>query len=156
MNVYNGNITTDANGEAIVDLPPYFEAENVNFKYQLTVIGQFAQAVVWKEISNNQFVIKTDQPNVKVSWQVTGVRNDKFAQAHPVVPEEEKKPEEKGKYIHPELYGQPASAGINPPPTSEAPSPGQKTSNTTGTQTPVPYNPNPQGTAPAGSVIPKK
>ena len=125
MNVYNGNITTDANGEAIVDLPSYFEAENVNFKYQLTVIGQFAQAIIWKEVANNQFTIKTDQPNVKVSWQVTGVRNDKFAQAHPVIVEEEKKPEDKGKYLHPYLYGLPDSEGINPPPTSVAPSPGE-------------------------------
>ncbi|CAN5807477.1 hypothetical protein BH11BAC7_BH11BAC7_12850 [soil metagenome] len=136
MNVYNGNITTDANGEAIVDLPSYFEAENVSFKYQLTVIGQFAQAVIWKEVANNQFVIKTDQPDVKVSWQVTGVRNDKFALAHPVIVEEEKKPEDKGKYLHPQLYGKPDSEGINPPPTSIAPSAGETPAG--GTQRPVP------------------
>jgi hypothetical protein len=150
MNVYNGNITTDANGEAVVDLPPYFEAENINFKYQLTVIGQFAQAVIWKEVENNQFVIKTDQPNVKVSWQVTGVRNDKFALAHPVIPEEEKKPEEKGKYLHPELYGQSASEGINPPPTTEAPSPGTTPSTGPAQQKPMPADVN-QG----GQSIPK-
>jgi hypothetical protein len=121
MNVYNGNIVTDSTGTAIVQLPSYFEAENVDFKYQLTVIGVFAQAIVAEEIKNNQFVIKTDKPGVKVSWQVTGVRNDKFAQAHPVIVEEEKTGEDKGKYLHPELYGQPANAGINPPPVSEAP-----------------------------------
>ncbi len=124
MNVYNGNIVTDSTGTAIVMLPSYFEAENVDFKYQLTVIGQFAQAIVGEEIQNNQFVIKTDKPGVKVSWQVTGVRNDKFAQAHPVIPEEEKPAEDKGKYLHPELYGLPASEGINPPPTVEAPDAG--------------------------------
>ncbi len=38
MNVYNGNIRTDANGEATVMLP-LFEALNRDFRYQLTVIG---------------------------------------------------------------------------------------------------------------------
>lgn len=105
MNVYNGNITTDNNGEEIVRLPSYFEAENMDFKYQLTVIGQFAQAIVLKEVSENQFVIKTDKPNVKVSWQVTGVRNDKWAQQYRIPNEVEKAGEEKGKYLYPELYG---------------------------------------------------
>src|SRR5262249_19043693 len=46
MNIYNGNLTTDENGDAVVALPDYFEALNKDFRYQLTVIGQFAQAVV--------------------------------------------------------------------------------------------------------------
>lgn len=116
MNVYNGNITTDANGEAKVDLPTYFQAENVDFKYQLTVIGQFAQAIIFKEIQNNSFVIKTDKPNVKVSWQVTGVRNDIYAQKHRIVAEVNKVGNEKGKYLQPELYGQPDSMSIVPKP----------------------------------------
>jgi hypothetical protein len=112
MNVYNGNIVTDKDGKAIVELPGYFEAENVDFKYQLTVIGQFSQAIIGEEIKDNKFVILTDKPNVKVSWQVTGVRNDKFAQQNRIVPEVEKQGTEKGKYLYPELYGQPKENGI--------------------------------------------
>lgn len=112
MNVYNGNATTDANGIAVISLPSYFEAENIDFKYQLTCIGQFAQAIVKEEVANNQFTVQTDKPNVKVSWQVTGVRNDKWAQARRVVPEVEKKGAEKGRYLHPELFGQPHSQSI--------------------------------------------
>lgn len=112
MNVYNGNATTDANGIAIVSLPAYFEAENIDFKYQLTCIGQFAQAIVKEEVANNQFIVQTDKPNVKVSWQVTGVRNDKWAQSRRVVPEVEKKGAEKGRYLHPELFGQPRTQSI--------------------------------------------
>ncbi len=67
MNIYNGNITTDANGDATVQLPTYFQAENIDYRYQLTVIGTFAQAIVMKEVENNRFVIKTNQPNVKVA-----------------------------------------------------------------------------------------
>ena len=103
MNIYSGNISTDANGYATVEMPSYFEAANKDFRYQLTVIGTFAQAIVKEKISNNSFVIQTNQPNTEVSWSVTGVRADKYADENRVVAEQEK--ELKGTYIHPELYG---------------------------------------------------
>lgn len=112
MNIYNGNITTDANGEAVVSLPEYFQAENRDFRYQLTVIGTFAQAIVSKEVSNNQFVIKTNQPNVKVSWQVTGIRNDAYAQSHPITNILDKG-SDRGKYVNPELFGAPETQHVH-------------------------------------------
>jgi len=105
MNVYNGNTKTDANGFSTVELPSYFDKANKECRYQLTVIGTFAQAIVKKKVSGNSFVIQTNQPNVEVSWQVTGIRADKWANKNRVVPELDKK--EKGTYIHPELYNQP-------------------------------------------------
>jgi hypothetical protein len=106
-------VITDENGEAVVKLPEYFQALNKDYRYQLTPIGQFAQCIVLKEIENNQFVIKTDKPHVKVSWQVTGVRQDPFANMYRIVPEVEKKPEERGYYLHPECYGQPRTKFID-------------------------------------------
>jgi hypothetical protein len=82
MNVYNGNVTTNAAGVAVVKLPGYFQALNRDFRYQLTVIGQFAQAIVAKKIQSNRFTIRTDKPNVEVSWQITGIRQDREANAH--------------------------------------------------------------------------
>ncbi len=105
LNVYTGNIITDSNGDADVTMPDYFTAINSDFRYQLTVVGQFAQAIISGEIQDNRFSIKTDKPNVKVSWQVTGIRQDKYAQAHRVETEVAKLPQEAGKYLHPELYG---------------------------------------------------
>ena len=105
MNVYNGNIVTDATGTAVVSLPTYFEAENKDFKYQLTVIGDFAQAIVFEKVSNNQFVIKTSKPNIEVSWQVTGVRQDAWANDHRVVVEKEKEAPVKGYYLYPQGFG---------------------------------------------------
>ncbi|MCO6175840.1 hypothetical protein NHF50_12375 [Flavobacterium sp. NRK F10] len=103
MNIYSGNATTDANGYVTVTLPRYFEAANKDFRYQLTTIGTFAQAIIKEKIQNNKFVIQTNQPNVEVSWQITAVRADKFANENRIVPEKEK--EFKGTYLHPELYG---------------------------------------------------
>lgn len=103
MNIYSGNATTDGNGFVTVKLPAYFEAANKDFRYQLTTIGTFAQAIVKEKIAGNKFVIQTNQPNVEVSWQVTAVRSDKFANENRIVPEKEK--DIKGTYLHPELYG---------------------------------------------------
>ena len=112
MNIYTSNVTTDAQGNAVVELPEWFESLNSDFRYQLTVIGQFAQAIVASEIANHHFSIKTDKPSVKVSWQVTGVRHDVFAQAHALQVEVDKPEEQRGYYIHPELYGAPEEKGI--------------------------------------------
>jgi hypothetical protein len=112
MNVYNGNITTNKSGLAVVVLPDYFEALNRDFRYQLTVIGQFAQAIVAKEIGNSSFTIKTSKPGVKVSWQVTGIRHDAYADAHRIQVEEEKPPQEQGHYLHPELFGAPPEQAV--------------------------------------------
>jgi hypothetical protein len=105
MNIYNGNITTDAKGYATVELPGYFDALNKDFRYQLTVIGTFAQAIVKEKVKGNKFVIQTNEPNVEVSWMVTGVRHDKYADAHRVVAEVDKEPELKGYYLHAKEWG---------------------------------------------------
>jgi len=112
MNIYNGNVTTDAQGDAVVPLPEWFETLNRDFRYQLTVIGQFAQAIVASEIADGRFSIKTDKPSVKVSWQVTGIRQDAWANAHRIPVEQEKPEVERGFYLHPELYGASEEKGV--------------------------------------------
>jgi hypothetical protein len=112
MNIYNGNVTTDEDGNATIELPAYFEALNRDFRYQLTVLGQFAQAVVAEEVSNNRFSIRTDKPDVRVSWQVTGIRQDAWANANRTEAEAEKPDGHRGKYLSATEHDQPASAGL--------------------------------------------
>ena len=50
---------------------------------------------------------------MKVSWQVTGIRQDPYAEAHRIKVEEDKPADERGYYLHPEDYGQPKEKGIN-------------------------------------------
>jgi hypothetical protein len=91
-----------------VEMPDYFDALNENFKYQLTVIdnsNDFVMAKITKEIVNNKFEIRSSKPNVKVSWQVSGVRHDAVAKKFPVIVEEAKTGENKGHYFEPEAYG---------------------------------------------------
>ncbi|MCB0732776.1 MAG: hypothetical protein KDC88_17270, partial [Ignavibacteriae bacterium] len=112
MNIYNGNILTDESGNAQIKLPDWFEALNKDFRYQLTVIGEFAQAIVSEKIKDNKFTIKTNKPNVEVSWQITGIRHDAFANANRIPVEEMKPEKERGKYIHPEAFNMPKTSGI--------------------------------------------
>lgn len=114
LNMYRGNVNLDANGEATVTLPAYFDEININFSYHLTPIGAQANLYVKEEIQGNQFKIAGGQPNQKISWQVFAERNDLYIQNNPVkkMPEMDKKPEDKGLYLQPELYNQPESKSI--------------------------------------------
>jgi hypothetical protein len=113
MNIYTGNVVTDARGEATIRLPDWFEVLNTDFRYQLTAIGQPSPGLyIAHEISGGSFQIAGGLPGTKVSWQVTGVRQDPYAKAHPLVVEQEKEPRLRGYYIQPELYGQPEEKGI--------------------------------------------
>jgi hypothetical protein len=112
LNIYSGNVVTNQNGEAVVLLPDWFEAINRDFRYQLTVVGTFAQAIVADEIQNNRFKIRTNAPGVRVSWQITGVRSDAAIRKHPFKAEEDKPERERGTYLIPEAYGQPEDRGV--------------------------------------------
>jgi hypothetical protein len=112
MNIYNGNIALDANGEAVVELPEWFETLNRDFRYHLTCIGGFAPVYIAEKVANNRFKIAGGTARMEVSWQVTGIRQDAWANAHRVRVEEEKAEKERGHYLHPELFGQPEEKSV--------------------------------------------
>jgi len=112
-NIYSGNVIADAQGEALVELPAWFEGVNTDIRYHLTCIGGYAPVYVAEEMNNNRFKIAGAKPGMKISWQVTGVRNDAYARAHPRVVEEEKIGDERGKYLTPEVHGQPSSLQVH-------------------------------------------
>jgi len=112
-NVYDGNVILDGNGSAWISLPDYFEVLNRDFRYQLTAIGAPGPNLyIAQEIANNRFQIAGGAPGGKVSWQVTGIRQDVYAKAHPIIPEVAKTGGERGKYREPVEHGMPKSLGI--------------------------------------------
>jgi hypothetical protein len=114
MNIYNGVIVLDAGGEAVVELPDYFQALNKDFRYQLTAIGVPAPNLhIAEKISGNRFKIAGGSSGMEVSWQVTGIRQDPYANAHRIEVEVEKTGKERGKYLSPKEYGMPEAMGIN-------------------------------------------
>ena len=110
--IYDGSVTLDSKGEAAVLLPPWFQALNGEFRYQLTCVGGYAPVFIAHKIQNNQFKIAGGTAGLEVDWQVTGVRHDAYAQAHPLDVEVEKPAQERGYYLHPELFGQAAQKGL--------------------------------------------
>ena len=130
-NVYDGVIVLDNKGEGEIELPDWFSALNKDFRYQLTAIGAPGPNLyIAEEISeantkyssksssnknnnNSRFKIAGGTSGMKVSWQVTGIRKDPWANANRIQVEEDKPDKERGYYLHPDLYGQPEENGIS-------------------------------------------
>ena len=90
-NVYDGVVITDASGLATVTMPAWFEARSIAISATNSpaALGQPAQTWIAKKIANGRFTIQTDKPGVEVSWQITGIRQDAWANAHRIPVEEE-------------------------------------------------------------------
>jgi hypothetical protein len=122
-NVYDGVVVLDRKGKAEIELPNWFGALNKDFRYQLTPIGApgpnlyIAEEISDKTTSNknknSRFKIAGGTSGMKVSWQVTGIRKDPWANANRIQVEEDKPAKERGYYLHPDLYGQPEENGIS-------------------------------------------
>ncbi|HEY9386382.1 MAG TPA: hypothetical protein VIP70_05035 [Nitrososphaeraceae archaeon] len=129
-NVYDGVVVLDDKGEAEIELPDWFGALNKDFRYQLTAIGAPGPNLhIAEEISdgvtnysnssssnnnnNSRFKVAGGTSGMKVSWQVTGIRKDPWANTHRIQVEEDKPDKERGYYIYPDLYGKAAENGIS-------------------------------------------
>ncbi len=106
-NVYDGNVVLDEQGEAVIEMPAWFEALNKDFRYQLTPLGGFAPVYVAEEIQDNRFRIAGGTPGMKVSWQVTGIRHDAYAEKHRIPVEQDKPEAQRGTYLNAEAWGMP-------------------------------------------------
>ncbi len=116
-NLYDGIAVTDERGYATIQMPDWFEPLNREFRYQLTVIDdanrdEFVLAKVVRQIADGKFTIRTSRGNATVCWQVTGTRQDAWAEAHRIPIEHEKPAHERGKFLHPALFGAPRELGI--------------------------------------------
>jgi trimeric autotransporter adhesin len=130
-NIYDGIVTLDAHGHAEVEMPAWFGALNCDFRYQLTAIGAPGPRLyIAEEMHGNRFKIAGGKAGMKVSWMVTGIRHDAWADAHRIPVEEVKPADEQGRYLHPELFGaspemsisaahHPVSAGADPKPAAK-------------------------------------
>ena len=112
MNIYNGMAIADEQGEAVVVMPDWFEALNMEFRYQLTCVGGYAPVYVAEKIKGNRFKIAGATKGLEISWQVTGIRHDAYAEKNRIQVEVEKSETEKGTYLHPEVFGKSADKGV--------------------------------------------
>jgi len=116
LNVYSGVVDLDDRGRAVVELPGYFSALNTDPRYQLTPIGAPMRDLhIEREIEGGDFVIAGGAPGARVSWEVSAVRQDPAAMAHPIEVEREKAVQHRGLYLNPEAYGFGEDRGIHTP-----------------------------------------
>jgi len=131
INFYRGTVTLDGAGEVVVELPSYFAKVNKDPSYVLTAVGApMPMLHVALEISADalaeganagpddlappcSFRIAGGAPGARVSWEVKAVRNDRWVQQRGAPVEVDKQDPERGKYQHPELYGQPPEMGMD-------------------------------------------
>ncbi len=122
-NVYDGVVVLDRKGKAEIELPDWFGALNKDFRYQLTAIGapgpnlyiaeKISDTTTSNKSNNSRFKIAGGASGMEVSWQVTGIRKDPWANANRIEVEEDKPAKERGYYLHPDLYRQPEDKGIS-------------------------------------------
>ena len=113
-NLYDGIAVCNKKGEVTVNLPKWFETLNSDFRYQLTPIGAPGPNLFIAEpVKNGRFKIAGGSAGLQVSWQVTGVRQDAWAQANRLSVERNKNPNERGRYLHPEALGKSPESGLS-------------------------------------------
>lgn len=123
LNLYRGTETFDGSGRAVVRLPDYYDAVNINPAYQLTPIGApMPNLYIEQEVRGGTFIIAGGVAGKKVNWILTAERNDPYLQQNPDLRKMEvDKGDKRGKYLTPELYGRPEQQGIyyHEPPVEE-------------------------------------
>jgi hypothetical protein len=137
INFYSGKVMLDERGEAVVELPAYFAGINKDPRYTLTAVGApMPMLHVAEEVSEEAlqageqagpgvapplctFRVAGGVPRAKVSWEVKALRNDLRMRLHGAPVEREKTGPERGKYQHPEYYGQPPERGLDFQPETE-------------------------------------
>ena len=112
-NIYDGVVSLDANGEAVIEMPEWFAVLNRDFRYLLTAVGAPMPGLyIAEEIANNRFKISGGVARLKVSWQVTGIRQDAWANKNRIRVEETKPEKERGHYLHADAFGQAEERGV--------------------------------------------
>ena len=105
FNVYAGRQVLEQDGTAWIALPVWFEAINIEFRYQLTSIGVPAPGLhVMTEIENNRFRIGGGPAVGEVSWEVRARRNDPTMQRLDPMAEIDKPAHLQGSYLDPLVW----------------------------------------------------
>jgi hypothetical protein len=71
---YHGEVWTDARGYATIRVPADAGPLEPPFQYELRDLDPQSSACITAEFKDGRFTIATEQPHVKVAWQISGRR----------------------------------------------------------------------------------
>lgn len=71
---YHGEVWTDARGYATIRVPADAGPLEPPFEYELRDLDPQSSARITAEFKDGRFTIATEQPHVKVAWQISGRR----------------------------------------------------------------------------------
>lgn len=103
-NVYDGSVVLDSNGRGTIDMPSWYPKVNKNGRL-------FADDVTKTKLSEGRWTV-SGKPGQVVDWFIIATRDDAWTRANQPQTHIKKSPGQVGKYMHPELFGKPASAAI--------------------------------------------
>ena len=112
LNVYRGTVTTDQEGAATVELPGYVAALNREFSYHLTVVGDFARAVVSAPLRNGRFEPAHGPAGRDRLLAGPGRPGGSVGRGQPDRGGGGQAGRERNLFLHPELYDQPSARGL--------------------------------------------
>ena len=78
---FGGELWTDANGKATVELAPYLRDRAFSYRYQIRPLNRVADVTVAAELADGRLLITSNAPHLKVTWQLTACprRHDESA-----------------------------------------------------------------------------
>jgi hypothetical protein len=92
---------------------PPFAASHFELQPSTTQFANVAsQHFTSDKVNGNRFKIAGGKPGMEVSWQLTGVRKDAYAETHRIQVEEMKPVAERGSYLHPDAFGKSIEKGV--------------------------------------------
>ena len=110
MNVYNGNVGLDANGEAWVDAPRVVRGTQSSCRYQLTALGAPGPISTWRRRCRVTSWGYRQSPAAACRGRSRVFGRTPGRTHHRIAVDEDKPASERGSFLHPKEHGQPDSA----------------------------------------------
>ncbi len=68
---FGGELWTDADGSAVVELAPYLRDRAVTYRYEIRPLKTHTGTSITAELVDGRLQIRSDAPHLKIEWQIT-------------------------------------------------------------------------------------
>jgi hypothetical protein len=68
---FGGELWTDADGSAVVELAPHLRDRALTYRYQIRPLNTRTGTSIAAELVDGRLKIRSDAPHLKIEWRVT-------------------------------------------------------------------------------------